>query len=477
MTIQELKTLLQESPLIASVQADPGTPLSDPETLQKLARTSLDQGVKILRMQGVENIRAAQDLGVPVIGLIKREYPLTTVYITPTAAEVHELLETNCEVIALDATIRLRPNHEELNQLVKIIHSGEKLAMADCDNELAVDHALQAGCDLISTTLSGYTENSLSQPGPDLDLIRYARTKTDKPILAEGRYTEPWQARAALQAGATAVVIGGALNDPIKQTRRFLHNLKSLHQRVGCVDLGGTWLRFATYNGQTLENIERIPLPQIHQDRLDFITQQAKPNNVNTIGISAGGVIDPVTQTVTDAKSFIPDYVGQTFQIPDLQTYALNDGLATAWGHANHPDLAGLHVATLALGSGVGAGTASLQKLETDAKGDYPRLNDLPFQNTTLEATLGGLQLTDNPNGDQKQQAIQAAEFALQILRAQFPDRIVVCGGVGLSPWFQDHLRQSHPDVLPSPHGENAGLIGAAYLALRPPANVWTPKA
>lgn len=470
MTVQDLLDLLVESPLVASVQADEGTPLADPQTLLRLAEASQSQGARILRMQGVANIQAGLQTGLPVIGLIKKIYPGSDVYITPTQAEVDALLQTACPVIALDATTRPRPNQELFHHLVSDIKSNNRLVLADCDSLASIDQAIQAGCDLLSTTLSGYTPDSPQSPGPDLDLIRYAAQQAKTPVLAEGRYAEPWQARAALRAGASGVVIGGVLNDPIKQTRKFIQALKPTNQKVGCVDIGGTWLRFATLDRQNnLADQTKIPLPQTHQERLDFIQNNAKAHNVHKIGIAAGGVIHPKTLTITEAKSFIPDYINQSFQIPGFQTVALNDGLATAYGHACHPAFAGQRVATLTLGTGVGAGIASLHKIETDAQGDYPRLNDLPFQNTTLETLLGGLNLTADPTLQQQKAALQALDFAIQILQTSFPDTIILGGGVGLSPWVQDHIKRHHPTILPSPYGPDAGLHGAGWLALMPP--------
>ena len=45
--------------------------------------------------------------------------------------------------------------------------------------------------------------------------------RLDCPVLAEGRYATPAAARAALEAGAWAVVVGTAISDPLALTRRF----------------------------------------------------------------------------------------------------------------------------------------------------------------------------------------------------------------------------------------------------------------
>jgi predicted NBD/HSP70 family sugar kinase len=338
------------------------------------------------------------------------------------------------------------------------------------------NHAVKSGCDILSTTLSGYTKSSATQNGPDLDLVRKGANKFSHPILAEGRYAEPWQVKAALLAGASGVVIGGAINDPIKQTRKFVQTLRRESTPIAAIDLGGTWLRFAVVspNGDIIHS-ERIPNPKRHAQRIDFILSACQHHRIKTVGIAAGGTINPTSKLVSEAKDMIPDYQGQTLDLKGLKTYVINDGLATAWGHACHRRFSGLNVATLALGTGVGAGIASLQKLQTNEFGHYPRLNDLPFQNGILEDALGGLALTQSPSTSDQKRAAEATDFAIKVLSTSSPDIIVVCGGVGLSPWLQNWLsNQEFPiQVVASPYGENAGIMGAAHLALNPPADVF----
>lgn len=474
MTIDQFIQLLQNSPLVASVQADPGTPLATPEILRELARTSLNNGARILRMQGTQNISAAEKLGAPIIGLIKREYPDSLVYITPTSKEVDELLKTKSPIIAIDGTKRNRPNGQTLRALIEQIHSAGRLALADIDCLESATFAIESGADILSTTLSGYT----SQPtptAPDLELVRQLNT-LKAPVLAEGRYAEPWQAQAACLAGAIGVVIGGVLNDPIKQTRKFHSALSSTSETVGAIDLGGTWLRFATLqpNGE-LTHFTKIPAPKTHQERLDFIRTQAQRHSVTRIGISAGGTINPATATVTEAKGFIPDYVNQSFSIPGLQIIALNDGLATAWGHALHPNYCGKTIATIALGTGVGAGIAHISHLFTDIHGNYPRWNDLPVQiSQSVEELLGGLNLTTTPSIEVQKVALQVAQHLITIHNNLFIDSIVLCGGVANAPWFQNHINQfdSRTPLQTSPIADQAGIYGAAMLAKCPPPNI-----
>jgi putative N-acetylmannosamine-6-phosphate epimerase/predicted NBD/HSP70 family sugar kinase len=475
---------LRRQPIVVSVQAS-NPRLHRPELLRELAWASVQEGAGILRVEGVENIKALQQLDVPVIGLIKKVYTGSEVYITPSSAEVAALLDTGCEVVALDGTARTRLGGEQLSNLIAQIHSAGKLALADCDNVASVRHSAEAGADLISTTLAGYTPDSNPISEPDLHFLRLAVQETDKPVLAEGRFTEPWQVRTALRIGAAGVVIGGAINDPSKNTRRFLDVLGLPEGPIGAVDIGGTWLRFGVFsNAWELGHVERIPLPSSRGERLDWIARQAVVHGVSALGVASGGTIDPRKGLVIESKPIIPDNIGTVFSEATLglPSIALNDGLATAWGHAHHPALADARVATIALGTGVGCGLVDRGRLVIGPYGSYPRLNDLsPVVGRSYEELLGGAALTTEPSHEAMDAARFAGVRALRTITSMWmPDVVVLSGGVGLSDWLEltpedqgpltgQSESLSWPRIMKSPFGADAGLYGAAALVLFPP--------
>lgn len=481
MTRENLRLILQSAPLIASVQANPGTSLATPKTIVRLARASLETGAKVLRLQGLENIRAvrAEYPEVPIIGLIKADYPNCQVYITPTLTETQALIQAGCQVIALDVTARPRPGGALRETLILAAQAAGCLVMADIDTAGNAQAARDFGCDLISTTLAGYTHERAPTGGPDVDLlVEISRQPGDALLVSEGRLETGGDVALARTLGADAVVIGGALNDPRKNTARLARAARPRAERVGCVDLGGTWLRFGVLAAGTWEIAERaqIPLPATMAERREWMRARAHAAGVSRIGIAAGGVINPATGTVIGAKGFIPNYIGQSFAFPEADVVALNDGLATAWGHARWPESAGRRVATLALGTGVGAGVADGFDVQMHPSGDYPRLNDLAFGEGELsvEDVLGGLNLGRNPTPEQQSRAIMAAHRALQALLITMPERVVVCGGVGRQPWLQSGLQAMSPNtrLTASPFGEDAGLVGAGMLAMWPPASL-----
>lgn len=467
----DFRRKLQETRLVASVQTSPGSPVEDRDTLLRLAQASLASGVRVLRLQGAETVaHIRRQTRATVIGLIKREYEGFEPYITPSMTEVQDLLTTGCEVIALDGTARQRPGGQSLADLISAIHAHGKLAMADCDTLASVRYAVESGADLVGTTLSGYTPDTLPQSGPDLALVRAAVAEGGAVVIAEGRYAEDWQVQAALRAGATAVVIGGALNDPVKLTQRFLSASRRPAGYTGAVDLGGTWLRWGLFDSDwRLLDTDRVELPRAYTKRQAWLRSKFAEHRPKRVGISAGGVIAS-DGFVSSAKGFIPNYVGRPVAQLRTKIVAMNDGLATAWGHACLPQFAGLRVATVALGSGVGMGVALRDDVVTNRHGDYPRLNDLTTRaGTTFEEILGGLQLGADPSPEARAEAIRVGREAIETVQSLFmPDVTVVAGGVGLSDWFGTEI-QGMDGVVASPFGADAGLYGAAALALWPP--------
>ena len=98
----------------------------------RMAKAAMEGGAVAIRAQGVSDINEIKNVtNLPVIGIIKREYRDSCIYITPTKKEVNELLTTTCEMIAIDATNRIRPNNESLEEIIRYIKSNNRLVMAD----------------------------------------------------------------------------------------------------------------------------------------------------------------------------------------------------------------------------------------------------------------------------------------------------------------------------------------------------------
>jgi N-acylglucosamine-6-phosphate 2-epimerase len=207
--------------LIVSCQAGAGSALRGPEPMALMAREAAAGGAAGIRANGpadVAAIRAAVDL--PIIGIHKLGDP-AGVFITPTVAAAVEVVRAGATLVALDGTRRPRPDGTPLAALIAVIHADLDVpVMADVDTYEAGVAAREAGADLVATTLAGYTGGPVPAE-PDLELVARLASTLDCPVVAEGRYATPEQVRAALDAGAYAVVVGTAVTNPAAITRRF----------------------------------------------------------------------------------------------------------------------------------------------------------------------------------------------------------------------------------------------------------------
>lgn len=183
------------------------------------ALAALHGGAVGLRIEGADNVAAVRRVtDVPIIGLIKQDRTDSPVRITPTVEDVLALVRAGADIIAFDATNRTRP--VEVGTLVEAIKAESKLAMADCATMTDARMAAHLGCEIVGSTLSGYTGGPVPDD-PDLELVR-SLSSLDAFVIAEGRYHAPDQASQALRAGADAVVVGSAITRPEHITSWFV---------------------------------------------------------------------------------------------------------------------------------------------------------------------------------------------------------------------------------------------------------------
>ena len=213
--------------LVVSCHALPDEPLHSSFIMGRMAVAAKEGGASGIRAQSKEDILEIESVcDLPIIGIVKRNYPDSDIYITPTMKEVNELLETKCEMIALDATNRTRPNGEKIEDLVKAIHDAGRLAMADCSTLEECIAAEKAGFDTVSTTLCGYTPYSKQVEGPNFPLMKQILEVCNVPLIAEGKINTPQDLRDALDLGAHCAVVGGAITRPKQITERFVAAIK-----------------------------------------------------------------------------------------------------------------------------------------------------------------------------------------------------------------------------------------------------------
>ncbi|PRH84393.1 N-acetylmannosamine-6-phosphate 2-epimerase [Labrys okinawensis] len=181
-------------------------------------------GAAALRIEGLANVRAVRAAtSLPVIGLVKRAEANTPVFITPLLQDVADLADAGADIIAFDATQRVRP--VSVPALIAAIHAAGRQSMADCADLADAVAAAEAGASVIGTTLSGYVGGPVPEE-PDIGLVRRV-VALGRPVFAEGRYRTLAQVQAARQAGADAVVVGSAITRPEHITSWFVEAVKS----------------------------------------------------------------------------------------------------------------------------------------------------------------------------------------------------------------------------------------------------------
>ena len=210
-----------EKRLIVSCQALPDEPLHGAAIMARMAVAAQQGGAAGIRANSpadIAAIRAAVHL--PIIGLYKEGE--SGVYITPTFAHAQAVAQAGADVIALDATPRPRPNGETLADIIRRIH--DELGLPVLADVSTLEEAVQAaalGADLVAPTLAGYTPYSPPTDGLSIELLTAIVAQAGAPVIAEGGVHTPERARAALDAGAHAVVVGGAITRPQQITARF----------------------------------------------------------------------------------------------------------------------------------------------------------------------------------------------------------------------------------------------------------------
>jgi N-acylglucosamine-6-phosphate 2-epimerase len=196
--------------------------------MAKMALAAKEGGASAIRANGKKDIKAIkQATGLPVIGIIKRGYTNSDIYITPTIKEVAEVAEAGAEIVAVDLTSRVRPDAQSNQEFLQTIktHYPELLILADISTYEEGMIAAELGADIISTTLSGYTPYSESLGRPNFTLIEELSCHIKQPVFAEGAVNSPCEAGKCIEMGAWAVVVGGAITRPQLITKGFVDKL------------------------------------------------------------------------------------------------------------------------------------------------------------------------------------------------------------------------------------------------------------
>lgn len=226
MTKQEILDAIHGK-MIISCQAIPGEPLylEDDSAMYLMARAAKRAGTPAIRTSSIRDVVAIKkETGLPVIGLVKINYPGYDSYITPTMKEVDDLVAVGSDVVALDCTLRKRGDGTTINEFIAQIREKypDIILMADISNYEEGINAWKCGVDIVGTTMSGYTDYTSKKDEPDYELMTRLAADIDIPVIGEGKIHYPDQAVKALQTGVWSIVVGGAITRPLEIAQRFM---------------------------------------------------------------------------------------------------------------------------------------------------------------------------------------------------------------------------------------------------------------
>ncbi|MBE6831226.1 MAG: N-acetylmannosamine-6-phosphate 2-epimerase [Ruminococcaceae bacterium] len=214
--------------LIVSCQALESEPLHSSFIMGRMAFAAYEGGAVGIRANTPEDIREIKKtVDLPVIGIHKVDYPDSEIYITPTMKEIDELIQVGCDIIAIDATRRIRPNGRTLDGLFLQARSKypSQLFMADTSCYEEGLHAQELGFDFVGTTMCGYTEYTKGTILPNYDLLKKYVDTLEVPIIAEGGIWSPEQLKKVFATGVWTAVVGTAITRPREITKRFVNAL------------------------------------------------------------------------------------------------------------------------------------------------------------------------------------------------------------------------------------------------------------
>lgn len=215
--------------LIVSCQALPDEPLHSPFIMGRMAYAAKLGGAVGIRANSIEDIQEIKrTVDLPIIGIIKSVSEGSDVFITPTMKEIYMLAAERVEIIALDATKRVRPDGKTINELFPIVRNKypNQLFMADCSTYEEAVNAYRLGFDCLGSTLSGYTDYTKGVTLPNMDLIARLVKNFPIPVIAEGGIWSPTELAEVFNLGVHTAVVGTAITRPMEITKRFVDVLK-----------------------------------------------------------------------------------------------------------------------------------------------------------------------------------------------------------------------------------------------------------
>ena len=215
--------------MIVSCQAEGDDPFNaNPEYMALFACAAEMGGAIGIRTQGIEKLKAIKRATkLPVIGLLKSQFPDGTVCITGSFNEVEQLIAAGSDIVAIDGTFRKREGLSGPEFIKEVKQRYGCIVLADIATYAEAKACEEAGADCISTTLNGYTPDTLQfHDGPNYEVLKECVEGLSVPVFAEGRYNTPAEAGKAMKL---AVISGTAVTRPRVITQWFVNEIKKVN--------------------------------------------------------------------------------------------------------------------------------------------------------------------------------------------------------------------------------------------------------
>lgn len=399
--------------LIVSCQAKSPDVLYGPDNMALMARSAELGGAVGIRANGPEDIAAIRRaVSLPIIGIYKQDLPGFGIRITPSLESARAIVQAGANIVALDATRRgSEEGRMAAADFIRLVKTELGVpVMADIATFEEGIAAAEAGADIVATTLSGYTAYSPPATQPDFALVEQLVRTLRTPVISEGRISTPSEARAILDLGAYAIVVGSMITRPRWIVQHYVAALQptaadSTSIPVIAVDIGGTKISAAlsTHPPQLLYHRE-IPtqaseggqavLERVIQLVEQTLTAAKQQYAVQAIGISTAGQPDKLGRIVYATKT-LPGWTGVDVRGKleahfGLPVVVENDGsMATLAESRYGAGLGFKSVLCLTLGTGLGAGFAVNGHLYHGERGAGPTLGHIPVEKHGRQCTCG----------------------------------------------------------------------------------------
>lgn len=228
-----MNTILErlKGKLIVSCQALEDEPLHGSVYMKQMAAAAVQGGALGIRANSPADIRAIKaSVNVPIIGIYKKIYPDSDVYLTVTMEDVEEIVAAGADIIAFDATNRLRPSGQSARDFIMQVKARfpNMLLMADVSTLEEGIEAASCGVDIVSTTFAGYTPYTAHIHSFSFELLDGLLKQVNKPIIAEGKIDRPEIAAECIARGAFAVVVGSAITRPQLITQSYAKQINAV---------------------------------------------------------------------------------------------------------------------------------------------------------------------------------------------------------------------------------------------------------